>query len=61
MGGVDREVFEKHLNKKVQLLNDEYYTISGYIKAVYNDSIAFHSNGKTRYLSFSRILEVRLL
>jgi len=61
MGGVDREIFEKLLNQKVQILNDEHFTISGYIKAVYNDSIAFQSNGKLRYLSFSRILEVRPL
>lgn len=59
--GVDKEIFKQLLNQKVQLLNDEYFTISGYIKAVYNNCIAFQSNGKIRYLSFSRILEVRPL
>jgi hypothetical protein len=58
---VDKEIFEKLKNQRVQILNDEYFTISGYIKQVYEDSIAFQSNGKIRYLSFSRILEIRPL
>ena len=59
MGGVDKEVFEENLGRRVQIVNNEFFTISGTIKAVYNNSVAIFTDGRLKYLSFSRILEVR--
>jgi hypothetical protein len=57
--GVDKEIFEKLLHKRVQILNDEHFTIDGRIEAVFNNAIALYTDGKTRFISFDRILEVR--
>ena len=61
MCGVDREIFEQLLHQKVQIVNDEHFTINGRIEAVFNDTIALFTDGKTKFLSFDRILEVRPL
>lgn len=59
MVGVDREIFENLLHQRVQILNDEHFTISGRIEAVFVNSIAIFTGGKIRYVSYDRILEVR--
>jgi len=58
---VDKEILERFLNSHVQIVNDEHFVISCKIIAVYNDTVAVFSNGKTRYLSFDRIKEIRPL
>jgi len=58
---MDREIFEKLLNQQVQIINDEHFVIVGKIDAVFDEAIAVFVNGKTRYLSLDRILEVRPL
>ena len=59
--GMDQEVFQKLSGKKVLIVNDEHFILTGEIRAVFNQSIAFFTDGKERYLSFNRILEIRLL
>jgi hypothetical protein len=59
--GVDKEIFEKVLNKRVQLVNDEHFVISGIVTEVHDNSITFSTNGKTLFLAFDRILEIRPL
>lgn len=61
MRGVDKEIFESLLHQKVQIVNDEHFTINGRIETVFNNSIAIFTDGKTKFLSFDRILEVRPL
>ncbi len=61
MIGVDREIFEKLLHQKVQIVNDEHFTLTGRIIDVFNDTVVLFTCGKTKYLSFDRILEVRPL
>ena len=60
---MDRQILEKLKNErtKIQLVNNEFFIMKGRIIDVYDSSIAFYSDGKIRYLSFSRILEVRPL
>lgn len=58
---MDKEIFERLLHQKVQIVNDEHFTLDGKIEAVFNDTIAFYTKGKIKYLSFERILEVRTL
>jgi len=58
---MDREIFEKLLNQQVQIINDEHFVIVGKIDAVFDEAISVFVNGKTRYLSLDRILEVRPL
>lgn len=58
---VDREIFEKLRNQKVQMINDENFVKNGVITGVYESSIAFLSNGKTYYLAFDRVKEIRPL
>lgn len=56
---MDKEVFNRFLNSRVQIVNDEHFVMSGRIIEVYDDTIAFFTDGKTVYLSFDRIKEVR--
>ena len=56
---MDKIVFEKFLNQKVTLINDEHFLKDGIITKVFDNSIAFFSNGKTFYLSFDRVKELR--
>lgn len=56
---LDREIFEKVLNQRVQLVNDEHFVIKGIITGVHDNSIAFFTDGKTIFLAFNRILEIR--
>jgi hypothetical protein len=58
---MDKEIFEKLLHQKVQIVNDENFTIDGRIEAVFNNAIALFTDGKVKYLSFDRIKEVRPL
>ena len=58
---MDKEVLKKLLNIKVQIINDENFIKDGVITEVFENSISFFSNGKTYYLSFSRIKEIRPL
>jgi len=59
--GIDQEVFQKLSGKKVLIVNDEHFILTGEIRAVFDSSIAFFTDGKVRYLSFDRIIEVRPL
>lgn len=58
---MDKEVFDRFLNSRVQIVNDEHFVTSGRIVEVYDDTIAFFTGGKTIYLSFDRIKEIRPL
>jgi len=57
----DKEVFEKFFNTKVQIINDENFVITGRITGVYDGSISVFTDGKTVYLSFERVKEIRPL
>lgn len=46
---MDKEIFERFLYQIVQLVNDENFVITGGIEAVFNDSIAFYTDGKTKF------------
>lgn len=59
MGAVDKEILERFLNTRVQIVNDENFVKDGIITGIFNNAIAFYSGGKTRYLSFDRIKEIR--
>ena len=56
---MDKKIFEKHLNKRVEIVNDENFVKRGEITDVYDTSIAFLTDGKTIYLDFNRVKEVR--
>lgn len=56
---MDREILERFLNSRVQIVNDENFVINGVIKEIFSDTVAVFSDGKTRYLSFDRIKEIR--
>ena len=58
---MDKKIFEKHLNKRVELVNDENFVKRGEITEIFDTSIAFLTDGKTIYLSFDRIKEIRPL
>ena len=58
---VDKEILKKFLNIRIQLINDEYFVKDGVITGVFESSIAFFSNGKTIYLTFDRVKEIRPL
>ena len=58
---MDKEIFEKYLNHKIQLVNDENFVKDGVITGVFEKSISFLSNGKTCYLTFDRVKEIRPL
>lgn len=58
---LDKEVFEKVLNQRVQLVNDEHFIISGIVTEVCDHSFTFFTNGKTLFLAFDRVLEIRPL
>jgi len=58
---MDREIFEKLSGKKILIVNNENFILKGEIQAVFDNSIAFYTGGKTRFLSFDRILEIRQL
>lgn len=58
---MDREIFEKFKDKKCQIVDDEHFVRHGIITEIFDTSIAFYTNGKTCYLSFDRILELRPL
>ncbi len=59
---MDKEIFEKVLNQRVRIINDEHFVISGTVTEVYDNSIAFlNIQGNTIYLAFDRVLEIRLL
>ena len=58
---MDKEIFEKFLKQKVQIVNDEFFTKTGIITQIFDTCIAFYSNGRTYYLSFDRIKELRPL
>jgi len=58
---LDKEILETFLNKKIQLINDEHFVISGKITRVFDNSIAFFTDGKVIYLGNDRILEIRPL
>lgn len=61
MGGVDKKIFENLIGQKVQIVNDEHFTKIGTIKQVFDSSITFFTEGKTIYLSFDRVKEIRPL
>jgi len=54
-------IFEKNLNIPIQLINDENFVMKGKIIGVYNNAIAFFTDGKTIFLSFDRVKEIRPL
>ena len=56
---MDREVLKLFLNQQVQIVNDENYVKTGEITQIFDSSIAFLTDGKTIYLSFDRIKEIR--
>lgn len=56
---MDREILLKFLNTWVQLINDENFVKDGIITDIFDNSIAFFSDGKTCYLAFNRIKEIR--
>ena len=58
---MDKEILERFLNSRVQIVNDENFVINGRIIEIYNNTVAVFSDGKTRYLSFDRIKEIRPL
>ena len=58
---MDRDILKKLLNTKVQIINDENFVKVGIITEVFENSVSFFSNGKTYYLSFDRIKEIRPL
>jgi len=58
---MDKKIFEKHINKRVELVNDENYVKRGEITDVFDSSFAFLTSGKTIYLSFDRVKEIRPL
>ena len=58
---MDRQVFDSLLHQRVQIVNDEHFTIDGRIEAVFNNTVVLFTDGKTKFLSFDRILEVRPL
>ena len=58
---MDKEIFERLLHTKVQIVNDENFIINGRIEAVFNDAVMVFTDGKIKYLSFNRIKEIRPL
>jgi len=58
---VDKEILDNLLNQRVLLINDENFVLTGKINAVYEDTVAFVTDGKIRYLRFDRIKEIRPL
>ena len=56
---MDKSIFEKNLNQKVEIINDENFRLVGKIIEIYDNSIAFDTDGKIRYLDFDRIKELR--
>jgi len=58
---LDKKILEACFQKPIQLINDENFIINGKITAIYENSVAFFSNGKIRYLDFNRIKEIRPL
>ena len=58
---LDKSILELFFDKKIQLVNDEHFVITGKITGIYDNSIAFFTDGKTIYIGFDRILEVRPL
>ena len=59
--GMDKQIFTKLLGEKVLIVNNENFILKGTIQEVFDNSIAFRTHLKTRYLSFDRILEIRPL
>ena len=58
---MDKKIFEKNKNRRVELVNDENFVKRGEITEIFDTSIAFLTDGKTIYLSFDRIKEIRPL
>ena len=55
---MNKKSLEKFLNRKVKLVKDDNFVISGEIKDVFDDSIEFFTDGKLIILAFSRIGEI---
>lgn len=56
---MDKEIITKLLNVKIQLIKDDDFCIWGIVTEIYSDSFAFLTDGKTIFLNFNRVKEVR--
>ena len=55
---MDKEVFDKFLNTEIRIVKDDGFVISGRITTIYDNSIAFFTDGKTIYMNFDRVKEI---
>ena len=58
---MDKETLELVLNLEVELVNDENFVKTGVITHIFGDTVAFLTRGRTIYLTFDRIKEIRPL
>lgn len=56
---LDKEIFENFFNTRVQIVKDDDFVISGRIIGIYNNAIAFFTDGKTIYMGFERVKEIK--
>ena len=58
---MDKDALKLVLNLEVELVNDENFVKNGVITHIFDNTVAFFTRGKTIYLSFERIKEIRPL
>ncbi len=56
---INKEIFEKHTGKMVKLgLKPSNFVLTGWIDAVFEDSIQFTTKTKTSYIDFEAIISI---